>query len=484
MRRRPSSNRPAVVVALLLALFMAAMEMTVVSTAMPTVVADLGGARHYGWVFSAYMLASTVTMPIYGKLADLYGRKPMLLAAMALFLVGSMASGQAQTMTALIFFRAIQGVGAAGIQPIALTIVGDIFDVEARARMQGAFGAVWGVAGLTGPLIGGLIVAKLSWRWVFYVNVPFGALAALVLSLSFAEVSSTKERRLDVRGAALLSLAVIALLLGVEGVAPWLLVPASAILTGAFVVTELRAPEPLVPPRLLRTRMMTSAYALYVLTGAVMMGMVTFLPLYAQAVLGATPTRSGSAIAPMAVTWPIASAVVGGLIRRFGYRLLVRAGIGIIMVQTAGLSFALLRRATLLELEVASIMFGIGMGFAFTPLFVALQSSATLEDRGVATATAMFCRSIGGALGVGMMGSVIARELMASPVARAEGGADLVARILGPDRKNIAPSLLESVASDLERGIGHVGWIWAGLGALGFIGACLFPGPKSADLKT
>ena len=207
------TNRPLTVAALLLALFMAAMEMTVVSTAMPTVVADLGGALHYAWVFTAYMLASTVTVPFYGKLADIYGRKPVMLVSLALFLFGSMASGQARTMEQLIVFRAIQGVGAGGMQPVAITIVGDIFKLEERARMQGVFGAVWGIAGLVGPLAGGLIVALLSWRWVFYVNVPFGLLSAVLLVVALHESIEKKKPSLDVLGALTLGGSVIALLL-------------------------------------------------------------------------------------------------------------------------------------------------------------------------------------------------------------------------------------------------------------------------------
>src|SRR3954449_6509485 len=203
------TNRPLTVVSLLLSLSMAAMEMTVVSTAMPTVVGDLGGIHYYSWVFTAYLLTSTVTVPIYGKLADLYGRKPVLLAGIAIFLVGSMASGLAQGIGALIAFRALQGLGAGAMQPTTLTIVGDIYNLEERARMQGVFGAVWGVAGLIGPLLGGIIVATLSWRWVFYVNVPFGILSAVLLAFFFVESVEKKAHRLDIAGATLLSLSVV-----------------------------------------------------------------------------------------------------------------------------------------------------------------------------------------------------------------------------------------------------------------------------------
>ncbi len=468
-------NRPVTVLALVLALFMAAMEMTVVSTAMPTVVGELGGALHYAWVFSAYMLASTVMVPIYGKLADLYGRKPAILSAMAFFLVGSMASGQARSMTALIVFRAIQGIGAGGLQPIALTIVGDIFDVDERARMQGVFGAVWGIAGLAGPLLGGIIVTALSWRWVFYVNVPFGLLSALLLGVFYVESIDRKSRALDIAGAALLSLAVIALLLGVEGFAPWAAIPASLVLTIAFLFVETRASEPMLPPRLFVKRVLATSSGLSTATGAAMTGIVTFLPLYAQGLLGASPTEAGASIAPMAVSWPIASAISGRLIPRIGFRPLVRAGMLVVALSTVLLAIVLGRGASSTELRLASATFGVGMGLANTAQVIAVQTSVSFAERGVATASTLFFRSIGGTIGVGVMGVVLARTLMANTLTQEEGGAELVARILGPEREGVAASVLAAISQDLRLGLARVGWICVGLGVVALVTAFLFP---------
>jgi EmrB/QacA subfamily drug resistance transporter len=472
---RTRINRPATVLALVLGLFMAAMEMTVISTAMPTVVAELGGALHYAWVFSAYMLASTVMVPIHGKLADLYGRKPVILASMAIFLAGSMASGQARSMTALIVFRAIQGIGAGGLKPIALTIVGDIFGVEERARMQGAFGAVWGIAGLAGPLLGGIIVATLSWRWVFYVNVPFGLLSALLLSVFFVESVDTKRRALDIAGAALLSMAVISLLLGVEGLAPWLMIPASVALTVAFLFVETRAAEPMLPPRLFMKCVLATSSALSTATGAAMIGIVTFLPLYAQGVLGSSPTEAGASIAPMAIGWPIASAISGRLIPLVGFRPLVRTGVVVVALSTVVLAIVLARGASTTELRLASTMFGVGMAIANTAQVIAVQTSVTFGERGVATASTLFFRSIGGTIGLGVMGVVLARTLMTNAAAREAGGAELVARILGPDRKDITASLLSAISEELKLGLVRVGWICVGLGAVALVTAFLFP---------
>ena len=449
--------------------------MTVVSTAMPTVVAELGGALHYAWVFSAYMLASTVMVPIHGKLADLYGRKPVILAAMGIFLVGSMASGQARSMTTLIVFRAVQGIGAGGLQPIAFTIVGDIFRTDERARMQGVFGAVWGIAGLVGPLLGGLIVATLSWRWVFYVNVPFGILAAVILWMSFVETVEKKQHALDIPGAALLSLAVMSLLLGVEGLVPWILLPSSVLLAIAFIAVELRAKEPMLPPRLFKTPVLAASSALSTVTGAAMIGMVTFLPLYAQGVLGATPTEAGAVIAPMAIAWPIASAISGRLIPRVGFRPLVRGGIILVAFGTLALALAIGRGATTDELRIAAATFGFGMGFANTAQVLAVQSSVTFRERGVATASTVFFRNIGGTVGVGVMGAVLAHALLANAVTRGHDGAQLVARILGPARKSVPASILAAIGADLQLGLGRIAWIGFGLGAVAVLTAWLFP---------
>jgi len=474
------THRPATVAALLLALFMGAMEMTVVSTAMPTVVAELGGALHYAWVFTAYMLTTTVTVPIYGKLADLYGRKPVMLVAMALFLLGSMASGQARTMGQLIAFRAVQGVGAGGMQPMALTIIGDIFKIEERAKMQGAFSAVWAVAGLVGPLLGGIIVATLSWRWVFYVNVPFGLLAAIVLTLSFVETVEKKRHGLDIAGALLLSAAVVALLLGCDGEFPWLLLPGSAVLTAAFVAVETRAKEPLIPLRLFAQRVLATSSALSAFSGGAMVGLLTFVPLYAQGVLGSTPTEAGTTIAAMAVTWPFASAVSGRLIVKVGFRALVRVGFVIVAAAAVMLAVFVGKGATPMQIRLIAAVFGIGMGIANTPLVIAVHTSVSFSQRGVATASTMFFRNIGGTVAVGVMGVVLARALLAG-AAQGMGGSALVARMLGPDRRHVEAGVLAAISNDLAHGLTSIMWIIAALAIVTAIVAFLFPAVDAAE---
>src|SRR5947208_10858435 len=301
------TNRPLTVISLLLSLSMAAMEMTVVSTAMPTVVGDIGGIHLYSRVFTAYLLTSTVTVPLYGKLADLYGRKPVRPGGIAIFLAGSMASGLAGSIGALIVFRALQGLGAGAMQPTTLTIVGDIYNLEERARMQGVFGAVWGVAGLVGPLLGGIIVKYLSWRWVFFINVPAGIAAAVLLVVALHERVEHHRHSLDWLGAGVLTLGLTALLFGAHGGQGTAIgLPLAAISLVLFFFIERRSPEPVVPLDLFRQRAIGVATAAGALVGAGMISMVTYVPLYVQGVLGGSPTEAGRSITPMVHGWPIA----------------------------------------------------------------------------------------------------------------------------------------------------------------------------------
>jgi EmrB/QacA subfamily drug resistance transporter len=446
------THRPLTVVALLLGLFLAAMEMTVVSTAMPTAVGDLGGIHLYAWVFAAYMLTATVTLPIYGKLADLYGRKPVMFAGLALFLSGSFLCGHARSMNMLILFRAIQGLGAGAIQPIALTIVGDLFDVHQRARVQGILGAVWGFAGLVGPVLGGAIVHWLSWRWVFYVNIPVGLGCAVALSLAYHEAVERRAHHLDIAGAALLSITVIFVLLGGRSRGQGLaFLPAAAVALLLFVHAERRADEPLLPLDLFTQRVMAVASAIGALVGAAMISVVTFVPLYVQSVLGGTPTDAGTAIAPIAVGWPVSSYLSGRMLPRTGYRMLIRGGLSLTFCAAAGLSLLLRPGADLWWVRLAMASYGLGLGFANTPLIIAVQSSVPWKRRGVATASTMFSRTIGGTLAVGILGGVLAAALASSGAPSAA-----VDQLLGPERSFLPQALVRSLSGALQGGMDSI----------------------------
>jgi EmrB/QacA subfamily drug resistance transporter len=464
-------RRPPVVAAIVLSMFMSAMEATVVATAMPTVVADLHGIELYGWVTSIYMLASTVTIPLWGKLADLRGRRPVMLAGLVFFLVGSVLSGAAGGMVALIAFRAVQGVGAGALQPVALTIIGDLFTIEERGRMQGIFGAVWGLAAISGPLLGGLIVHALGWRWVFYVNVPFGLLSAAMLVTFYRDPErAAAPGRLDVAGALILSLTVLALLAGVGGRSPAVTLPLAALGLAAFLAVERRAPEPMIPLSLFRDRVIAVASVAGALMGAVMMASLTYLPLHVQSVLRGSPTEAGTAVAPMLIGWPVASAVAGRLLARVSYRALVRVGLAALGAATFALWRLLAGGAGTGAMRVVMLVFGAGMGLANTAMIVVVQERAGFAMRGVATASTMFFRTIGGAVAVGALGALLARRV-AGDVPES-----LLRQMLGPEHgAGVDPAVLHAAGAHLAGAMVVVFGAIAALGALAALTGPFFP---------
>jgi EmrB/QacA subfamily drug resistance transporter len=468
------TNRALTVVGLVLALAMGALEATVISTAMPTVIGDLGGIHYYAWVANAYLLASSVTVPIYGKLSDIYGRKPILLFGIAMFLFGSAASGASTSMGQLIVFRAIQGLGAGSMQPMAITIVGDIFDLEERSKMQGIFGAAWGLFGLIGPMVGGLIVHHLSWRWVFYINLPFGLAAAALVVTQLHERIEKKPHTLDFLGAGLLASAVVAVLMAASRLGARTTVLCAVVSLGllaAFLVVERRAKEPVLPLSLFARPVMAVSSLIGALIGGAMIVTLTYVPLFVQGVLRGSPTAAGTAITPMVIGWPVASAIAGRLIPRVGFRPLILFGLAV--TAAAGVALALVGTTHgLLGLRACTAAFGVGMGFANTALLIAVQTSVTWEQRGIATASTMFFRTIGGTIAVGVMGGVINASLMAD----ASIPEDAASRVLSREgAAALPPDLLAHLGAALASGLGTVFWIVAGMGVLAFLTSLWFP---------
>lgn len=476
-----TTHRPLTTVGLALCLFMAALEATVVSTAMPTVVSDLGGIDRYAWVFTAYMVATTVMVPVFGKLADQYGRKPILLFGLVLFLIGSVASGLSPSMNWLIAFRTLQGLGAGAMQPIALTIIGDIYTLEERARVQGAFSAVWGVAGLAGPLSGGLIVKYLSWHWVFFINVPVGLGVLALLLLFFHERVERKPHKLDYAGAALLTLGLVSLLLGVQGQGRSLVaLPVAAVLLAAFVFVELRAAEPIIPMRIFALPVVAISSAAGALFSAAQFGATTYVPLFVQGVLGGTPTQAGGMITPMLVGWPVASVIAAPLLTRIGFRPLIVGGLGVASGATVVMALLLRPGAPLLVPELAMGLFGTGLGFAAPALLIAVQTSVGWETRGVATASNMFFRTVGGALGVGLMGGVLVSRLAQDPNIPTQAANEL----LGPEHgRHLSPEILRELSGALQAGLAIAFWITAAAAIIAFITGLFFPRVKPGPEK-
>jgi EmrB/QacA subfamily drug resistance transporter len=423
---QPGAERRWVTAAILLGMFLAAVEATAVATAMPTAVSDLGSVERYSWAFSAYLLTSTTTVPMFGKLADLHGRRTVYLAATAIFLIGSVLCGAAANMEQLILFRALQGVGAGGVMPVAITVIGDIYSLEERGRMQGVFSGVWALASITGPAVGGLLTDALSWRWVFLINVPFGVLSAGILMIMLREETARRERRLDVAGTLALTLGVGLLLLGIqEGSAAWgwRAWPTGAALLAAggllalFIRQERRAVEPMLPLDLFRQPVISAASLGAVVIGTLLFPLTAFVPMFAQGVRGGTAAEAGAALMPMMIGWPIASTLAGWWLMRLGYRTL--ALIGAAFALGGGILLALVRAdSPTLLLPAAVGMLGLGLGFVSTPLIVAVQAAVPWQRRGVATSSQQFFRTIGGALAVGILGAVLNANLAEHGIAR------------------------------------------------------------------
>jgi len=417
----------------MLSLFLASMESTVVATAMPTIVGQLGGLEHYSWVFSAFMLASTTTVPLYGKLSDIYGRRNLYVFAMALFLTGSILCGWANSMTQLIFARALQGIGAGGILPLAFILIGEMFTLEQRAKMQGFFSGVWGVSSIVGPLLGGFLVDQLSWRWIFYINVLPGLLAAGLVAFAWRDQAHSHERLpIDYAGAALLTVSVVMLLLGLmgSGTSSWILIAVASALFILLLWVERRAADPILPLQLFRDRLFSTATAHGVLTGWALFGSISFIPLFVQAVLNTSATQAGITITPMLLGWVTASIIGTRLLLSIGYRKLGLVGtatftVGAFLMSRAGMN------SSQISLMVFVALMGIGMGLSIPGFLIAVQTSVERRQLGTATSTLQFSRSIGGTLGVSVMGAALSARLAASLIA-SHLDPELVRQLLDP----------------------------------------------------
>jgi EmrB/QacA subfamily drug resistance transporter len=423
------SRRRLVTIGVLTGTGLAAMEATVVGAAMPTVIASLGGLQHYSWVFSAYLLTSTVTVPVWGKLSDLYGRRPLYQIGIAFFMLGSGLSGLSTTMGQLIVFRALQGIGAGALIPLGMTILGDLYAVRERARVQGLFSGVWGVASVLGPPLGGLITeSRFGWRWVFYLNVPFGLVAAAIMGFALKETRRHERPIIDFLGAGLLMAAMTLVLLGLADAkaaadleAPWRLIAfLAAVAAGvAFVRVERRVPEPIVPPALLANRVVAVSVGAGFLTGAAMFGAISFVPLYAQAVFRTGAAGAGASLTPLMLAWVTFSVVGGRLLLHIGYRPTVLAGQ---VILTAGfVLLALLSTPSRVWLYTDLAVIGSGLGLTMLTLLIAVQQAVPRAQLGVATSINQLSRSLGGAIGVAVMGVVLTAGLHA----RAPGLQDL-----------------------------------------------------------
>jgi EmrB/QacA subfamily drug resistance transporter len=487
-----TTNTLAVTIGVMLATFLAALDTTVVGTAMPTIIGALGGLGLYSWVFSAYLLTSTTTVPIYGRLSDMYGRKPLFTVGAILFLGGSALCGVATSMEQLILFRAIQGLGAGAVLPISLTVVGDIYPVHRRAQIQGIFSAVWGVSAIMGPTVGGLIVDKIDWRWVFYINLPFGILSIVLFYLFLHETISPHRHSVDYVGAATLTVAVSVLLLGLleigqSGQLPvplWVPLSISVLLFGLFFWGERRVKEPLFPATLFTNKVVSVSNAANFVIGTVLIGFNSFVPPFVQGVMGGTAVNAGAVLAPMSIGWPIGSTISGRLILRYGYRPIVVIGTALVLAGS-GVLTTIGTDTSQWFIMALMVVIGLGMGFSATSFLVAVQSAVGWGERGIATASIQFFRSIGGAIGVAAMGALMNAGISGGlpsierlhPGVLSQGASVSGASIiLDPAARTSLPAdVLEAMRTLLSSSLHNVYVAVAVVALFGFLLALIFP---------
>ena len=432
------SERGPILMAVMLSVGLVAIDATVLATAVPAVVDDLGGFTQFPWLFSVYLLTQAVTVPLYSKLADQYGRKPMMLVGVGIFLLGSLLCGLAWSMGSLIAFRAVQGIGGGAVQPIGMTIIGDIYSVEERAKVQGYLAAVWALSSVVGPLLGGLFSDYMSWRWIFLVNLPIGAAALWMFLRHFDEHVEKAPHRIDVAGALLLTGGGLTLLLGLlEGGVRWAwtsptsiaLFTAAVVMLSGFVVVERRAAEPVLPLWVFRHQVILPAVLTALVVGVLLIGLTSYIPLYGQAVLGHSALLAGFALAALTLGWPLSASNAGRLYLSIGFRATMVLGAILALIGSL-LLLTLDGDSSLFHVAVPCFVMGLGFGLVVSPSVIAAQSAVPWESRGVATGATMFARTVGSAIGVAIFGALVNARVTDSV-----GGS--------PDLEGLTPAVLE-----------------------------------------
>jgi EmrB/QacA subfamily drug resistance transporter len=392
-----------------------AIDATILATAVPSIVRDVGGFAQFPWLFSVYLLAQAVSVSVYAKLADTFGRKPIMLIGIGLFLVGSVLCGFAWSMPALIAFRALQGLGAGAVQPMAITIAGDIYTVAERATAQGYIASVWAISSVIGPTLGGVFSQLGIWRWIFFVNVPLCLLAGGLIARNFRETVERRKHRIDYLGAALLTTGMSLIMIGVlEGGEAWAwnsptsiaVFAVGAALLVAFVFAERRAAEPVLPLWVLSRRLLATTTFLALGIGVMLIGLTSYVPTYLENSLGVPPLVAGLALAALTIGWPLAATFSGRwFYLRIGFRPTILIGLGLVVVGVAALAF-FSRTPSVAVVAITCFVTGLGMGLVATPSLIAAQASVDWHERGVATGTNIFARSMGSALGAAILGAV------------------------------------------------------------------------------
>ncbi|GIP23654.1 MDR family MFS transporter [Paenibacillus sp. J22TS3] len=497
----PSSlKRSYILAGLLLSTFLAAIEGTVIGPAGPRIVGELGGAQLLSWVFTAYLLTMSVTTPIFGKMSDLYGRKMVFVVGSVLFLGGSLLCGFATSMEQLIIFRAIQGIGAGGLIPVTFTIIGDIYSIEERAKVQGYISSVWGISSLVGPLLGGYVVDAFNWRWVFGFNIPFGLLSVVFIIKYLDENIEKKKVKIDIAGAITFTIGVAALLFGLAAGgqqlawdSPLLIVifAVAVVSLVLFFVVEKRAEEPLVPLKLFRYRDIAYSNIASLLASALLIGLTSYFPLWVQGVLGENATRSGLLLAPMSVSWLVGSVIGGRWIVSHGSRITSIIGLLFIVVGAGGMAFVTDETPEYV-LMLWNALYGLGFGFSFTVFTIIAQSSVGFSLRGASTALNSFVKSLGQTIGVAVFGVLINQHIAdAAEASRKQGtmvSQNDINKLLSPEKvADLPKELWNTLRHFLEGGLHLLFIIMAVIAIIGTISVLGLhnkpPGSEESEAK-
>jgi EmrB/QacA subfamily drug resistance transporter len=419
LRSRIESSRAPVIASVMATMSMVAIEATIVSTAMPQIVADLGGLALYSWVFSAFLLAQTALTVVFGNLADIYGRKPIMLSGIAIFVFGSILAGFSWSMPTMILFRLVQGIGAGAMQPVAMIIVADLYPARERGKIQGYLASVWAISAVLGPVVGGLIIHNVSWAWIFWINVPIGVIAAAGFIAFLHENVQHERRPIDVGGATTFTIAIASLLIGLTkaGTSDTGIFAAAAgvfcISAVAFVVQERRTANPMVSFALWSHRPIAAANGVALLSGMALMGLTTFVPIYVQIVLHRSPVVAGLALTTMLVGWPAGATLAARLFHRFGLHQLLLTG-ALLLPLGAALFVLLTPQSSPVIAGIGSLVMGFGMGLLSVSSLVLIQEIVDWSQRGSATASNLFSRNLGSTLGATVLGAVLNHGLTRS----------------------------------------------------------------------
>ena len=477
MPNPPQLRRPLILASVMASMFMIAIEATIVSTAMPGIAGQLGDLHLYSWVFASFLLAQTATTMVFGKLADIHGRRPVMLWGIGIFLLGSVLCGFAWSIPSLIAFRLVQGIGAGAIQPVSLTVVGDLYSVEERARIQGWLASVWGISSVAGPLVGGVIIGHVSWAWIFWMNIPIGFLAAAGFFFFLREDVARQRQPVDAAGALLLTLAVAGLMVAATEPGSPLSIASLAgglVCAAAFLWQESRAPDPILDIALWLRRPIATTNASVLFSGMAMIGLTTFLPMYVQAVMGRSALVAGFTLTVMVLGWPLGATIAARCFGRFGLRACLL--FGAVLVPAGTLAFVTLGPTSSPWVAGAgSFVMGLGMGFLSTAAIVMVQESVGWSERGAATASNVFSRNLGSALGAAVLGGVLNIGLARSGGAAAGIDYDAIRRLLEHGGGAGTTAMDGAVRAALDASLHLTFWAVLGMAVITLLLALLVP---------